>query len=47
LFLIPRNPPPVLDDRFSKPFRDFLALCLQRDPNAVSYYDLSIRRPQY
>jgi hypothetical protein len=39
LFLIPRNPPPVLDERFSKPFRDFLALCLQRDPNAVSYDD--------
>lgn len=33
LFLIPKNPPPTLDsERFSKPFRDFVALCLQRDP---------------
>lgn len=32
LFLIPKNPPPELAERFSKPFRDFVALCLQRDP---------------
>lgn len=31
LFLIPRNPPPQLDESFSKPFREFVALCLQRD----------------
>jgi serine/threonine-protein kinase 24/25/MST4 len=36
LFLIPRNPPPVLEEKFSKPFREFVSLCLQRDPNAVS-----------
>lgn len=35
LFIIPRNPPPTLDERFSKPFREFVALCLQRDPKAV------------
>ncbi|BGP54537.1 hypothetical protein JCM8202v2_002123 [Rhodotorula sphaerocarpa] len=35
LFLIPKNPPPQLDDpRFSKPFREFVSLCLQRDPLA-------------
>lgn len=32
LFLIPKNPPPVLDGPFSKLFKEFVALCLQRDP---------------
>ncbi|QRV80150.1 Serine/threonine-protein kinase [Ceratobasidium sp. AG-Ba] len=32
LFLIPKNPPPQLDSHFSKPFREFVQLCLQRDP---------------
>ncbi len=32
LFLIPKNSPPELEPAFSKPFRDFVALCLQRDP---------------
>ncbi|TDL20899.1 Pkinase-domain-containing protein [Rickenella mellea] len=32
LFLIPKNPPPTLDGNFSKPFREFVAYCLQRDP---------------
>ncbi|KAJ7492281.1 kinase-like domain-containing protein [Mycena latifolia] len=32
LFLIPKNPPPVLDGNFSKPFREFVSFCLQRDP---------------
>ncbi|BEI80642.1 hypothetical protein CcaverHIS002_0111710 [Cutaneotrichosporon cavernicola] len=32
LFLIPKNQPPELSERFSKPFRDFVNLCLQRDP---------------
>ena len=36
LFLIPKNPPPQLDSHFSKPFRDFVAYCLQRDPRDVS-----------
>lgn len=35
LFIIPRNPPPTLDERFSKPIREFVALCLQRDAKAV------------
>ncbi|KAI0323039.1 Pkinase-domain-containing protein [Amylostereum chailletii] len=32
LFLIPKNPPPQLDSSFSKPFREFVSYCLQRDP---------------
>ncbi|KII93310.1 hypothetical protein PLICRDRAFT_49368 [Plicaturopsis crispa FD-325 SS-3] len=32
LFLIPKNPPPSLEGNFSKPFREFVAYCLQRDP---------------
>ncbi|KAI9028845.1 kinase-like domain-containing protein [Phycomyces nitens] len=33
LFHIPKNQPPVLTGSYSKAFRDFIALCLQKDPN--------------
>eukprot|EP00730_Choanoeca_flexa_P017398 TRINITY_DN8377_c0_g1_i1.p1 TRINITY_DN8377_c0_g1~~TRINITY_DN8377_c0_g1_i1.p1 ORF type:complete len:396 (+),score=130.86 TRINITY_DN8377_c0_g1_i1:151-1338(+) len=32
LFLIPKNPPPSLEGNFSKPMKEFVKACLQKEP---------------
>ncbi|CAG8507289.1 14638_t:CDS:10 [Gigaspora margarita] len=48
LFLIPKDPPPSLEDSlYSRPFKEFVALCLEKDPNnRTSYLTELIERYQ-
>lgn len=37
LFLIPKNNPPQLEGEFSRPLKEFVATCLNKDPEHVSW----------
>lgn len=43
LFLIPKNNPPELTGNYSRTFKEFVAMCLNKDPNDVSNRSASIR----
>lgn len=37
LFLIPKNNPPTLEGNYSKPLKEFVEACLNKDPSFVSF----------
>ena len=42
LFLIPKSNPPELIGNYSKSFKEFVALCLNKDPKNVSFNKYNI-----
>jgi len=43
LFLIPEKEPPVLEGNYSKAFKEFVSLCLQKDVSKVYYLYIHIQ----
>lgn len=41
LFLIPKNNPPQLTGSYSKPFKEFVEACLNKDPENVSAFHVA------
>lgn len=39
LFLIPKNNPPTLEGNYSKPLKEFVEACLNKEPSFVSSKD--------
>lgn len=39
LFLIPKNNPPTLEGNYSKPLKEFVEACLNKEPSFVSLED--------
>lgn len=40
LFLIPKNNPPTLEGNYSKPLKEFVEACLNKEPSFVSFSSL-------
>ena len=38
LFLIPKNNPPTLEGNYSKPLKEFVEACLNKEPSFVSVH---------
>lgn len=44
LFLIPKNNPPQLTGSYSKPFKDFVEACLNKDPENVITFEHNLKQ---